>query len=100
MNKKFQSYKIEDIIFFDAEVVRANKELEIDSREYELFQKQTRNRETDEFLTDEELMEEYEKRAALKRGYSKVITIGVGFVKDGIPYIKDISGEEEYVIKE
>lgn len=100
MNKKFQSYKIEDIIFFDAEVVRANKELEIDSREYELFQKKTRNRDTDEFLTDEELMEEYEKRAALKRGYSKIITIGVGFVKDGIPYIKDISGEEEYVIKE
>ena len=100
MNKKFQGINIEDVIFFDAEVVRANKELEIDSREYELFQRKTRNRDTDEFLTDEELKEEYKKRAALKRGYNKIVTIGVGFVKDGVSYIKAITGDEEFVIRE
>lgn len=100
MNKDFQRIKEEDVLFFDGEMVRRNKELEIDSVEYSLYQKKTRNRETDEFLCDEDLKKEYEKRAALKRGYNKIITIGVGFIKDGVPYIKDISGDEGFVIKE
>jgi hypothetical protein len=99
MNSKFQKINIEDVLFFDAEVVRKNKELEIDSLEYQLYQKKTRNRETDEFLTDEELQEDYKKRAALKIGYNKIVTIGVGFVKNNTPYIKSIEGTEEEVIK-
>ena len=100
MNKNFQKIKIEEVLFFDAEIVRKNKQLTIDSREYELYQKKTRDRTTDEFLTDEELVLDYDKRAALKRTYNKVITIGVGFVKDDVVYIKDISGDEEKVIRD
>lgn len=100
MNKDFQRVNEEDVLFFDGEMVRRNKELEIDSIEYSLYQKKTRDRETDEFLTDEDLKEHYKKKAALKMGYNKIVTIGVGFIKEGVPYVKDISGEEDRVIEE
>lgn len=100
MNSKIQKINEEDVLFIDAEVVRRSKELEIDSTEYSLFQKKTRNRDTDEFLTDEELVQEYNKKAALKMGYGKVVSIGVGFIKEGVPYIKDLSGEEDEIIKD
>lgn len=100
MNRSFQKLGIEEIIFFDCEVVRANDKLDLDSKEYELFQRKTRNRSNDEVLSDDELQEEYQKRAALKRCYNKIVSIGVGFVKDGVVYIKSISGDEETVIKE
>jgi predicted PolB exonuclease-like 3'-5' exonuclease len=100
MNKKFQKINIEDVLFFDVEVVRASKELVLESEEYNLFQRKTRDRDTDEFLPHQELVELYNKKAALKRGYSKIVTIGVGFVKDGVVYVKDISGNEDRVIQE
>jgi len=100
MNKDFQKINEEQVLFFDCEMVRRSKELEVDSEEYTLYQKKTRNRDTDEFLTDEELIAHYNKWAALKMGYNKIVTIGVGFIKDGVPYIKDISGEEKDVIKQ
>lgn len=100
MNKKFQKINIEDVLFFDSEIVRANKELIKGSKEYELFKKKVRDRETDATLPHLLLSLEYEQKAALKRCYNKIVTIGVGFVKDGVAYIKDISGEEEDVIRE
>lgn len=99
MNNKIQKINEEKILFFDAEVVRRTDKPEVGSKEFKLFQKKTRNINTDEYLIDEEVLEEYQKRAALKMCYGKVVTIGVGFIKDGIPYIKDISGEEDEVIK-
>lgn len=100
MNKSFQQIKEEEVLFFDAEIVRASEELVIDSREYELYQKKTRNRETEEFLTHEELILHYEQKAALMRGFNKVVTIGAGFIKGGKVYIKALVGTEEEVIRE
>lgn len=100
MTKDFQKINPTDVLFFDIEVVRRNKELEIDSLEYDLFQKKTRNRDTDEVLTDDELQEEYRKRAALKMGYQKVVSIGVGMIRDGQVHIKALLGEEDEIIKE
>lgn len=99
MNRQFQKINVESVLFFDAEVVRSNKVLEIDSKEYELFQRKTRNRDTDEFLTDEQLTEEYDKKAALKRTYNRIVTIGVGYVKEGQAYIKELTGTEEEIIR-
>lgn len=100
MNKDFQKIKEEKVLFFDSEIVRRSVELELDSTEYSLYQKKTRNRETDEFLSDTDLVAHYNKNAALKLGYNKIVTIGVGFIKGGKPYIKDISGEEGDVIRQ
>jgi len=38
MNLDFQRHNIEDVLFFDIENVRRNKELEIDSEEYSRYQ--------------------------------------------------------------
>lgn len=100
MNQTIKKINEESVLFFDAEVVRRSKELDINSREFELFQKKTRNRETDELLPDNEVVEEYSKRAALKMCYTKIVTIGVGFIKDGEVHIKALTGEENEIIEQ
>jgi hypothetical protein len=84
----------------DIEDVRRSKELDINSREFELFRKKTRDRETDKYLPDNEVILEYQKKAALKMCYTKIVCIGVGFIKDGQVHIKSLEGTEEEVIKQ
>jgi 3'-5' exonuclease len=98
MNKNLSKVDIRDVLFFDAELVRLMDKLEVDSRQYTNFQKKTRNKETDEFLSDLELIEEYAQRAALKMTYNKVVTIGVGYVRGDELRIKSIVGTEAEVI--
>lgn len=100
MNQTIKKINQERVLFFDIEDVRRSEELDINSREFNLFQKKTRNKDTDELLPDNEVVEEYKKRAALKMCYTKIITIGVGFIKDGEVHIKSIEGSEEEVIKQ
>lgn len=100
MNQTVKKVNQERVLFMDIEDVRRNKKLDINSREFELFRKKTRNRETDEYLSNEEVILEYQKRAALKMCYTKIVTIGVGFIKDGEVHIKSLEGSEEEVIKQ
>jgi hypothetical protein len=100
MNQTIKRINEEKVLFFDLEVVRKNKELDINSKEFELFQKKTRNKETDELLPDNEVVEQYNKRAALKMCYTKIVSIGVGFIKEGEVHIKALEGDEESVLKQ
>lgn len=100
MNQILKRVNEEKVLFFDCEVVRRTKELDITSREFELFQKKIRDRDTDELLTDGEVVEEYRRKAALKMGYTKIVSIGVGFIKDGEVHIKALDGEEGDIIKQ
>ena len=100
MNINLKKIDIEKILFFDIETVRKNEQLEPDSREFELYQKKIRNRETDELPTQEETLLDYEKRAALRIGFTRIVTIGVGFVKSGKAYVKHIKGTEEEILSE
>lgn len=100
MNQTIKKVNQEKILFMDIEDVRRSKELDINSKEFELFRKKTRNRETDEYLSDEEVVLEYQKKAALKMCYTKIVTIGVGFIKDGEVHIKSLEGSEEEIIKQ
>lgn len=100
MNLDFKKIKEEDVLFFDIETVRRTKELEVDSREFDLFRSKTRNKDTDEFLDNNEVVELYKRKAALYLGYATIVSIGVGFIQKGVVYIKDITGDEEDVIKE
>jgi len=100
MNQTIKKINEERILFFDIEDVRRSKDLDINSREFELFRKKTRNRETDEYLPNDEVTAEYLKKAALKMGYTKIVSIGVGFIKDGELHIKALDGEEGDIIKQ
>ena len=98
MNQTLKKIDIEKVLFFDIETVRRSKELDINSREFELFRKKTRNRETDEYLPNDEVIELYRRTAALRMGYNTVVSIGVGFVKDGEVHIKALEGTEQEII--
>lgn len=100
MNQTIKRVNQEKILFMDIEDVRRNKELDINSREYELYEKKTRNRDTDEYLPSEEVISQYKKKAALKMCYTKIVTIGVGFIKNEEVHIKALEGTEEEIIKQ
>jgi len=100
MNQTIKKINEERVLFFDIEDVRRSKELDIDSREFELFRKKTRKRDTDEYLSNDEVLSEYSKKAALKMGYTKIVSIGVGFIKDGELHIKALDGEEGDIVRQ
>ena len=100
MNQTIKKVNQEKVLFMDIEDVRRSKELVVNSREFELYRKKTRNRETDEYLSDDEVVKEYQKKGALKMCYTKIVCIGVGFIKDGEVHIKSLEGTEEEVIRQ
>ena len=100
MNLNFKRIPIEKTLFFDIETVRANKTLDVDSKEFDLYRKKIRDKNTDELPSVEDTLEDYNRRAALKMGYSTIVTIGVGYVRAGDAFIKHLSGTEEEILKE
>lgn len=100
MNKNLQKINIEDCLFYDAEFVSANEDIDIDSQEYDLWQYRNRNKETGEFLEPAELKELYKQKAALTLGFNRIVTIGVGYVKDGQVRIKALQGTESELLQE
>lgn len=99
MNQSFRNIKIEDVLFFDAEVVKKQENIDTGSTEFKLFRKKIRNRETDEQLTVEETIAEYNRVAGLKMTYNKVACISVGAVKEGKLYLKSYTGDEKNIIE-
>lgn len=99
MNQNFRNIKIEDVLFFDAEVVKNQENIDVDSKEFELFRKKIRNKETDELPTIEEAVSEYNRIAGLKMTFNKVVCISVGAIKDGKLYLKSYTGEEKDIIE-
>ena len=100
MNQTFKRIPVEKTLFFDIEAVRANKELDPESKEFQMYQKKLRNRDTDELPSIQETQDDYNKRAALKLGYTKIVTIGVGYVRAGEVFVKALVGSEEEILRE
>ena len=99
MNQNFRNIKIEDVLFFDAEVVKNQEGINVESKEFELFRKKIRNKETDELPTIEETLSEYNRIAGLKMTFNKVVCISVGAIKEGKLYLKSYTGEEKDIIE-
>lgn len=100
MNKKILNTNIESMLFFDAEFVSQNKELDTSSKEFELFCYKNRDKVNDEFLEDNELVSLYERKAALNPIYNKIICCSVAFVKDNVCYYKAITGTEKEITEQ
>jgi 3'-5' exonuclease len=100
MNAKIMNTKVEDLLFIDIECVRAQKELDINSYEFELFQYKNRDKVTGELLPDTEVVDLYNKTAALSPIHGKIVCISVGYVV-GTQFIsKNITGEEKDILTE
>lgn len=100
MNISFKRLPIEKTLFFDIETVRLNNDLDVNSKEFELYRKKLRNKETDELPSVEDTLDDYKRKAALRMGHSKIVTIGVGYVRAGDAFIKHLSGTEDEILKE
>lgn len=100
MNRLVNNVDEEQVLFFDIESVRKTENLTPGTKEFELFRKKLRNRDTDELPTEEFTIEEYKRKAALKMCHIKIVTIGVGFIKGGKPYIKALQGDEDEIIEQ
>jgi predicted PolB exonuclease-like 3'-5' exonuclease len=99
MNSKIKALNIEKILFFDIETVRNNEELDLNSKEFDLYQKKNRLKDTDELLPDNEVVELYHKKGGLRPIYNRIVNIVIGAVKDGKVYLKSFTGEEKDIIK-
>lgn len=100
MNRNLKRLDEESVLFFDIETVSANKELDLDSKEFELWRERKKNKETDSYLEPMELQELYKNSAALNMGFNKIVTIGVGYISKGEARIKALQGTEEEILKE
>lgn len=100
MNKKIRDLDIEQVLFFDIETVRRNRELDVNSREFTNYSWSLRDTKTGFIPPAIEVKKHYEKMAALKPEYNKIVVISVGYVLGTTLYYKSIVGEQKEVIKE
>lgn len=100
MDKKIRSLDVEEILFFDIETVRRNRELDVNSKEYELYSWSIRDKTTGFIPPAIEVKKHYEKMGALKSQYNKVVTVSVGYIKDRILYYKSIVGTQTEIVKQ
>lgn len=100
MNKKSRNTTPESLLFWDIETVRRQKELDVNSDEFALYQYKFRNKDTGELMPDAEVVKHYEKNAALYPAYNKIVCISVGFIKGDTLYYKAITGEQKDIITE
>lgn len=99
MNNKIRKLNIEDILFFDIECPRKSETLDTSSKEFELFQKKIRNRDTDELPEEKDVIEKYNRKAGLRIAFNKIVCISVAAVKKGKIYTKSYVGDEKEIIE-
>ena len=90
---------VESLLFFDIETAARNKELELDSKEFELFAWSVRDRVTGAVPPNNEVQELYKASAALKPEFNRIVCISAGFVKDNVAYTKTFKGDQKEIIK-
>lgn len=100
MNSLIEKINEENVLFFDIETASKFPSLEEDSRDFELFQKKCKNKDSDDYPDFFETNEMYKKWAPLRLTYNKIVSIGVGMIVKGKPCIKVLTGQEEDILRE
>lgn len=100
MTEKLRNLELENLLFFDAEFVRAFETLEENSKEFEMFQYKNRDKETGELPPYEKTMELYKKNGGLNPAHNKVVTISVGAFVKGEPMIKSFVGTQKEILEQ
>lgn len=90
---------IEELLFFDIETVSRNEKPKKGTKEYELYAWSLRDKETNEIPPHNEIVDHYQKNAALKPEFNKIVCISVGFVKGSKFYYKSFTGDQKEIIE-
>lgn len=98
MTEKLRNLDLENLLFFDAEFVRAFEKLEEDSKEFEMFQYKNRNKETGELPSYEETLTLYNKNGGLNPAHNKLVTISVGAFVNNEPRIASFTGTQKEIV--
>ena len=100
MNNKVRRQDLEKLLFLDIETVRRNKELEINSKEYDLYAWKLRDKETSKLPPSNEVLEHYKLNGALYPEFNKIICITIGFIKGNTLHLKSLTGEQKEIIEQ
>ena len=100
MNNEIRNIDLEKILFFDIETVSRNKELNKNSREFDLYSWVIRDKTTGFVPPAKEVLAHYKKMAALKPEFNKIVCISIGFIKGTTLYYKALVGEQKEIIKQ
>lgn len=98
MNSKVRRQDLEKLLFFDVETVRRNKELNINSKEYDLYAWKLRDKETSKLPPSEDVLKHYELNGALDPTFNKIVCITVGFIKGTTLYLKSLTGNKKILL--
>jgi predicted PolB exonuclease-like 3'-5' exonuclease len=100
MNDRIRNLDPEKLLFFDAETISRHKELDINSKEFELFQWKNRDKVTDKLLPDNEVIKLYLKKAALSPEFNKLACISVGYIVGDTFYYKSLIGSNKEITEQ
>lgn len=100
MNNKVRKQDLEKLLFLDIETVRRNKELELNSKEYDLYAWKLRDKETSKLPPSNEVLEHYKLNGALDPTFNKIVCITIGFIKGTTLYLKSLTGDQKTIIEE
>lgn len=100
MNKQIRNIDLEKILFFDIETVRRNKEINVDSKEFELYSWSLRDKTSGFIPPANEVIKHYENNGALKPEFNKIVTVSVGYIKGTILYYKAFTGGQKEIIEQ
>jgi hypothetical protein len=99
MNSKIRKLDLEKLLFFDGEFIRASETLEIDSQEFDLYQKKLRDKVTGDYPEASEVQAHYNKNAGLDPTFNKVVSVVVGFIKGTTFFYKKLEGSQKEIVE-
>jgi hypothetical protein len=98
MNSKIKNLDYSKLLFADCETIRGEETFDQSHPYYSVWQWKQRNKETNEFLSDEENIRLYYDKSALFPEWGKIACISVGFIHNDELHIKSFVGEEKEIL--
>jgi predicted PolB exonuclease-like 3'-5' exonuclease len=99
MNPRIRKINLEQLVFFDIETVRVEDNIDVNSALYKTFRYKNRNKEDNSLLPEKEVLELFNKRAALSPVYGKIVCISVAIIRGREVHFKSYTGNEHEIIK-
>ncbi len=100
MNRQIRNLDAEKILFFDIETVYKTENIDVNSKEFELYSWSIRDKPTGFIPPANEVVKHYEKNAALSKVFNKIVVISIGYIRENVLYYKAIVGDQKEIIEE